>query len=231
MSGKLNIVLVHGAWGDGSHWKNVIPELTAAGYTVVAAQNPLTALADDVATVKRLIDSLEGQTLLVGHSYGGVVITDTAAKCPDVVGLVYIAAFAPDETENLKTLLTKDAIPAGGAHIYPDANGYFWIKRDKFKESFAHDCTDAEALVMAATHKPTFGQCFEDKPTSVGWKKLPVWYQISESDQMLPPITQHFFAERMNAKTLSLDASHASMVSHPHEIAKLILRAAKELEK
>lgn len=121
MTSKLNIVLVHGAWGDGSHWKNVIPELAMSGHTVVAAQNPLTALADDVETVKRLVDSLEGPTLLVGHSYGGVVITDAAAKCPDVVGLVYIAAFAPDETENLKTLLTKDAIPAGGAHIYPDA--------------------------------------------------------------------------------------------------------------
>jgi pimeloyl-ACP methyl ester carboxylesterase len=226
----LNIVLVHGAWGDGSHWRKVIPLLSKAGYNVVATQNPLTSLADDAETVKRLAESLDGKTILVGHSYGGAIITEAAAKCPNVVGLVYIAAFAPDDTENLGMLLGRTEPASGSANIYPDNYGFLWIKRDKFRESFSQDCSEEESLIMAATHKPTSAKCFEDKPTTVGWKRLPVWYQISEKDRMIPPETQHFFAERMKAKTISLGTSHASMVSRPNEIANLIISAAEELK-
>ena len=224
-----NIVLVHGAWGDGSHWRKVIPIIAKAGYTVVASQHPLTSLTDDAETVKRLAESLEGQTILVGHSYGGAIITEAAAKCPNVVGLVYIAAFAPDETENLGELLGRTKPPTGATSLYPDKYGFLWIKRDLFRASFAQDCSEEEALVMAAAQKPTSGKCFEEKPTTVGWKKLPVWYQVSENDNMIPPETQHFFAERMKAKTISLHTGHASMASKPDEIADFIISAAKEL--
>lgn len=225
-----NIVLVHGAWGDGSHWRKVIPLLAKAGYNVVATQNPLTSLADDAETVKRLAETLEGKTLLVGHSYGGAIITEAAANCPNVAGLVYIAAFAPDTTENLGMLLERTAPPAGAASLYPDKYGFLWIQRDKFHESFSQDCEKEESFVMAAAQKPTSGKCFGDMPTTVGWKKFPVWYQVSENDRMIPPETQHFFAERMKAKTLSLKSSHASMASHPIQIADFIISAAEELK-
>lgn len=229
MANNINVVLVHGAWGDGSHWRKVIPILKEAGYNVVATQNPLTSLADDAETARRLAESLEGPTILVGHSYGGAIITEAAAKCPNVVGLVYIAAFAPDVNENLGMLLGRTDPPAGAANLYPDKYGFLWIKRDKFAESFSQDCDETDSFVMAAAQKPTSGKCFEDKPTNAAWKNLPCWYQVSENDRMIPPATEHFFAERMKATTISLPASHASLASHSKEIANFIVKAAKEL--
>lgn len=230
MKKKINIALVHGAWGDGSHWRKVIPILTAAGYTVGSVQNPLTSLSDDAERTRRLVESFDGPTLLVGHSYGGAVITEAAGKSDKVVGLVYIAAFAPDENENLGMLLGRTTAPAGAAALRPDQYGFLWIEKSMFAENFAHDLPAEESLVMALAQKPTSGKCFEDKPDYVGWKNLPTWYQISELDRMIPPETQHFFAERMKAETISLSSSHASMASHPQEIADLIIKAAETLE-
>ncbi|NSL89231.1 alpha/beta hydrolase [Chitinophaga sp. Mgbs1] len=231
MANKVNIVLVHGAWGDGGHWHSVIPILHGASYTVVASQHPLTSLADDAETVRRLAESLEGPTLLVGHSYGGAVITEAASKCPNVVGLVFIAAFAPDVTESLGILLGRTDPPPGGANIAPDKYGFLWINREKFGESFCQDLDKDSITVMAAAQKPISGKCFEDKPTNAGWKNLPNWYQISEQDRMIPPATQQFLAERMKATTISLDTSHASLATRPKEVAELILKAAAELGK
>ncbi len=166
MAEKVNIVLVHGAWGDGSHWRHVIPTLHNAGHRVVAVQNPLTSLADDVDRTRKVAESMDGPTLLVGHSYGGAVITG-AGHAENVVGLVYIAAFAPDEGDSLGSIFARTDQPAGAANIAPDAEGFLWIAPDKFQESFSQDLDDTEALVMALTQKPIAGQCFSD-PSAAG---------------------------------------------------------------
>jgi pimeloyl-ACP methyl ester carboxylesterase len=225
MAGKPNILLVHGAWGDGSHWRGVIPPLHAKGYKVTAVQNPLTSLADDVERTRKLAEAQDGPTLLVGHSYGGAVITG-AGHAANVVGLVYVAAFAPDEGDSLGALLGREASP-GGAAIRPDKEGFLWIAQDQFHANFCADVDETEALVMAVTQKPIAGRCFEDKSGPPAWKAKPSWYQASSGDRMIPPNTQAWMAERLGTrKTITLDASHASLASHPAEIAALIEEAA-----
>ena len=229
MTEKVNIVLVHGAWGDGSHWRHVIPTLHNAGHRVVAVQNPLTSLADDVDRTGKLAESMDGPTLLVGHSYGGAVITG-AGHAENVVGLVYIAAFAPDEGDSLGSIFARTDQPAGAANIAPDAEGFLWIAPDKFQESFSQDLDDTEALVMALTQKPIAGQCFSDPSGPPAWRGKPSWYQVSGQDRMIPPETERWMAERIGAREIEeLDAGHASLASHPHEVTQLILRAAAEL--
>ncbi|SEM45022.1 alpha/beta hydrolase [Rhodococcus maanshanensis] len=226
MADKVNIVLVHGAWGDGSHWRHVIPTLHNAGHKVVAVQNPLTSLADDVDRTRKLAESMDGPTLLVGHSYGGAVITG-AGHAPNVVGLVYISAFAPDEGDSLGSIFARTDQPAGAANIAPDAQGFLWIAQDKFQESFSQDLDDTEALVMATTQKPISGQCFSDPSGPQAWKQKPSWYLVSGQDRMIPPETERWMAERIGAReTVELDAGHASLASHPHEVTQLILTAA-----
>lgn len=231
MANNMNVVLVHGAWGDGSNWSKVIPLLRKSGLNVVATQNPLTSLGDDAETVRRIAEPLDGPVLLVGHSYGGAIITEAAGKIPNTKGLVYIAAFAPDTDENLGMLLGRTDPPQGAAAIRPDQYGNLWLDRSLFAADFCGDLDETEAFVMAAVQKPTSGKCFEDKPGAAAWKNLPSWYQVSEEDKMIPPVTQHFFAERMKAATITLDSSHASMLSHPEEIAELIIKAADTLSK
>lgn len=221
-----NIVLVHGAWGDGSHWRRVIPPLHAKGYRVSAAQNPLTSLADDIDRTAKLVAMQEGPTLLVGHSYGGAVITG-AGHAPNVVGLVYVAAFAPDEGDSLGSIFARRDAPAGAANIRPDKNGFLWIAADKFRESFGQDVDETEALVMAVTQKPIAARCFEDKSGPPAWKGKPSWYQVSTADHMIPPETEAWMAERIGArKTVTLPASHASLASQPDAIVALIEEAA-----
>src|SRR6266487_1188664 len=230
MTNKLNIVLVHGAWADGSSWSKVIPFLKEAGYNVVAAQNPMTSLYDDVEVTRRLAEAQEGPTILVGHSYGGDIITEAAHQCPNVVGLVYIAAFAPDAGESLTSLSAAGEAPPGAAAIRPDKYGMLWINRELYPEDFCQDVDKTEASVMASTQHPISIKSFDDKVTDAGWKNLRCWYQVSSNDRMIPPQAQQFMAQRINAKTISVASSHASMVSHPREIADFILSAAKELE-
>jgi pimeloyl-ACP methyl ester carboxylesterase len=228
MAAKPNIILVHGAWGDGSHWRHVIPPLHAKGYKVLAVQNPLTSLADDVERTRRLAEAQNGPTLLVGHSYGGAVITG-AGHASNVAGLVYVAAFAPDEGDNLGGLLAREA-SAGGAAIRPDQDGFLWIAPEQFRENFCADLDETEALVMALTQKPIAGRCFEDKSGPPAWKSKPSWYQVSASDRMIPPSTQAWMAKRLATKnTITLEASHASLASHPAEITALIEEAAGSL--
>jgi pimeloyl-ACP methyl ester carboxylesterase len=230
MTKKLNILLVHGAWADGSGWGKVIPILSGAGYNVVATQNKLTSLEDDAETVRRAAEALEGPVLLVGHSYGGAVITEAAHLCPNVIGLVYVAAFALDKGESLAILSASGPVaPPGAAAIKPDKYGFLWIDREMFGDNFCQDVDKTEALVMAATQKPLSVASFEGKITDAGWKNLPSWYQVSLNDRMIPPPAEQFMAQRINAKTTSLPSSHASLVSHPKEISDMILSAAKEL--
>jgi len=220
-----NIVLVHGGWADGSGWNKLVPSLWKAGHQVIAVQLPTHSLADDVETVKRAIGHIGGPVTLVGHSYGGEVITNAAYNNPNVTGLVYIAAFAPDEGQSLSTFVDPSKFPKD--LFLPDIGGFIYLNPKIFRENFAQDVNASEADIMAITQKPFKQSIFVEKSGPPAWKQLPTWYQISESDRMIPPDVQHKFAERMNATTLSLNTSHASYVSHPNEIADFILNATK----
>jgi pimeloyl-ACP methyl ester carboxylesterase len=220
-----NIILVHGGWADGSGWSKEIPILTAAGHKVIAVQLPLHSLADDVATVKRAVEHIGGPTILVGHSYGGAVITNAGYNNPNVKGLVYIAAFAPDEGQSLSNFADPSKFPK--ELFIVDSGGFIYLNPKIFRENFAQDVDPAEADIMAIVQKPFHQSNFVEKSGPPAWKQLPTWYQISTADHMISPDVQRMFAQRMNATTISLPASHASYVSHPNEIAQFILDASK----
>lgn len=226
MSAKPTVVLVHGFWGGAAHWSKVIIELSRKGYDKVrAVEMPLTSLKDDAERTRKMVKQQEGPVLLVGHSYGGAVITE-AGDLPNVVGLVYIAAFAPDAGES-PGAISQAVPPAAVANLAPDSDGYLWIKYDKFHESFCQDLTADESLVMAASQKAPIANTFGDTVTDPAWKKKPVWYQLSSEDRMIDPENQKRMAERMNPrKIITLQASHASLASHPAEVAALIDEAA-----
>ncbi len=222
MSNKPTIILVHGFWGGAAHWSKVIIELSHRGFTSLqAVELPLTSLADDVERTKKMIAQIDGDVILVGHSYGGAVITE-AGNLPNVVGLVYIAAFAPDTNESPGEI-TQKHLPVAAPNLSPDSDGYLWLKADKFHESFCQDLTEEEGLVMGVTQKAPLASTFGDTISSPAWKTKPSWYQISTHDRMISPENQEFMSSRLNAKkVISLDASHASLASKPVEVADLI---------
>lgn len=226
MSLKPTVILVHGFWGGAAHWNKVILELAARGYSSLhAVEIPLTSLADDVERTKKMIKQIDGDVLLVGHSYGGAVITE-AGNLPNVVGLVYIAAFAPDSGES-PGAITQQNLPEAAPNLAPDSDGYLWLKADKFHESFCQDLTADEGLVMAVTQKAPLASTFGDVITSPAWKTKPSWYQISIDDRMINPENQNMMSARMSAiKIISLNASHASLASKPVEVTELIDEAA-----
>ena len=228
MAIKPSIVLVHGFWGGAAHWTKVIVQLSKLGYdSINAVENPLTSLADDAERTRKMVAQQSGPVLLVGHSYGGAVITQ-AGNQPDVVGLVYIAAFAPDAGESLLDVGQAFPAPPGVANAAPDSDGYVWINPKKFHESFCQDLTADEALVMAVTQKAPVGSTFADKITAPAWKSKPSWYQVSSEDRMIAPDNEKRMAERMGAKKIvTLPASHASLASMPIEVCALIDEAAK----
>lgn len=220
------VILVHGAFADGSGWGNVIPLLENAGYDVIAVQNSLTSYAEDVATTRRVIDAQQGSAVVVGHSYGGAVITKAALGASNVRALVYVAAFAPDAGENLQALLEKYPSKIGGA-LVPDAAGFLYIDRSKFKEVFAADVSKEQLSVLAAAQKPinsqTFGQVYE----TPAWKEIVSWYLIANNDQAINPALQRVFADRMKATTREVDTSHVPFVSNPTAVAEIIKAAAE----
>jgi pimeloyl-ACP methyl ester carboxylesterase len=222
----MNIVLVHGAWLDGSAWSGVIPLLQADGHHVTAAQLPLTSLNDDVAVTRRLLADQTGPTLLVGHSYAGSVIT-VAGDTSSVVGLVYIVAYAPDAGESAVDLNARYPLAPGASSIHPRTDGYLWVDPASYQDALAHDVDEMEAAVLAATQKPVRSEIFYDKAPAAAWKTKPSWYQISSADRMVPRELQAWMADRMKATTLTLPASHLPMVSHPGEITQLIEAAVK----
>lgn len=226
MSDKPSVVLVHGFWGGAAHWADVIVELNKRGYTDLhAVGNPLTSLADDAERTRKMVAQIDGPVVLVGHSYGGAVITEMGDQ-PNVLGLVYIAAFAPDAGESPGGI-TQEMPPEAAPNLEPDSDGYLWVKQDKFHESFCQDLGDEQALVMAVTQKAPLGSTFEDAVTDPAWKAKPTWYQVSTQDRMIAPDNERRMAERMQPqKTIELDASHASLASQPKAVADLIDEAA-----
>ncbi|CAM3730062.1 alpha/beta hydrolase [Smaragdicoccus niigatensis] len=222
MTDKPAIVLVHGFWGGAAHWAKVIVELHRRGYADIrAVENPLTSLAADAARTQQMVKQINGPVVLVGHSYGGAVITE-AGNLPNVVALVYVAAFAPDAGES-PGQLTQEMPPSAFANVVPDSDGYLWIIPDKFGESFAQDLTEDEGLVMGATQKAPLASTFGDTVTDPAWKHKPVWYQVSTEDRMINPDNERRMAARMNPREIiELAASHASLASQPAAIVDLI---------
>ena len=220
------VILVHGAFADGSGWGDVIPNLEKEGYNVIAVQNPLTSYADDVATTRRVIDTQSGSVVLVGHSYGGAVITGAARGAANVRVLVYVTAFGPDAGENLQALLQQYPSKIGTA-LVPDAAGFLYIDRSKFKEAFAGDVSERDLSVLSAAQKPinsqTFGQVYE----APAWKDIPSFYLIAKNDQAINPDLQRMFAERMKATTREVESSHVPFVSQPAAVSAIIKEAAE----
>ncbi|GLZ79868.1 hypothetical protein Afil01_46750 [Actinorhabdospora filicis] len=224
-----SILLVHGFWGGAAHWAKVIVDLNERGYRDLhAVENPLTALADDAERTRKMAAQIDGPVLLVGHSYGGAVITE-AGDLPNVVGLVYIAAFAPDAGES-PGAITEQHPPAAAANLAPDSDGYLWVKPGKFHESFCQDLPEDEALVMAVTQKAPLAGTFGDTVTAPAWKSKASWYQVSAADRMIHPDNQRRMAARVNPhEIIELDSGHASLASRPREVTDLITKAADAL--
>jgi pimeloyl-ACP methyl ester carboxylesterase len=219
------VVLVHGAWADGSSWDKVIPLLLAKGFKVVAVQNPLTSLADDVAATKRVLDAQTGPVVLVGHSWGGMVITQ-AGDDPKVAALVYVAAFAPDEGQAASDLGKDLPPPPGLSSAHPDASGFLWMTPEGVARDFAPDLPAAQTKVMAATQGPISGKTFDEKVSTAAWRTKPSWYVVAEKDRMIQPDLERAMAKKIKASTTALPTSHVAMLSRPKDVAAVILQAA-----
>jgi pimeloyl-ACP methyl ester carboxylesterase len=226
MRARPNIVLVHGAWADGSSWSSVIERLQADGYHVTAPQFPLTSLADDVARLRHVLALQDRPTVIVGHSYGGQVITALGNDAPNVVGLVYIAAFGLDEGESLGGLLAQGPPTPALAHQSVDEDGFAWLTEDDFVNHFASDVDPAKAKVLYAVQQPLSTTAFSDVMSVPAWKSLPSWYLVAQDDQALPADAERMFANRMGATTVEVPSGHLAMVSHPAEVVNLTEAAA-----
>jgi pimeloyl-ACP methyl ester carboxylesterase len=209
----------------------VIPLLQNKGFNVVAAQLPLSSIEDDTAVTRSLLATQTDPVVLVGHSYSGIVISGAAESAPDVKALVYVAAFGLDEDESIEALSKQGPAPSGAAQIRPDNRGFLWINREGFAQAFAADVDPVEASVMAAVQGPLSVKSFEGKCGPPAWKHIPSWYKVASNDQMIPPQAQEFMAKRMGATVRSIWSSHAAMVSHPKEVADLIILAAASIVK
>jgi len=229
MNGRPNIVLVHGAWADGSCWTGVIERLQDAGFNVRAPQFPLTSLADDVARLRQVLAFQDGPTIVAGHSYGGQVMTALGTDAPNVAGLVYIAAFGLDEGESLGALLSQGPVAAALVHKFTDQRGFVWLSEEDFVGHFAGDVERRQARALSAVQQPLAGSAFGEVMGVPAWKSLPSWYLVATQDEAIPPDAERRFAARMGATTVEVAASHVAMVSHPDEVANLIEKAAEQV--
>jgi pimeloyl-ACP methyl ester carboxylesterase len=225
-----NIVLVHGAWANGSSWAKVIPILQAKGFHVVAVENPLNAIADDVASANRLINMQDGPVLLAGHSYGGAVITE-AGHNPKVVGLVYVAAFAPDEGETLAGMAGKYPTPPAYAEFKQIDDGYLMLTEKGVAEDFAQDLTPQEQSLLFATQGATQSSILGTAIKAPAWRKKPSWFVVSDNDRTIAPQQEKDTAKRMGAKILTLPTSHVAMLAQPEKVAEFMIEAATSLSK
>src|SRR5216683_1352324 len=224
-----NIVLVHGGFVDGSGWEGVYRTLKTDGYNVSIVQNPTLSLADDLAVTKRTLASQDGPVILVGHSYGGAVITE-AGNDPRVVGLVYITAFAPDKGESVATLI-KDPLPGAPVPpILPPQDGYLFLDRAKFRASFAADVDAERAAFMADSQVPWGVEALSGKISEPAWKAKPSWYMIAIDDKMIPPDAQRSMSTRAGSTVVEVKGSHAIYVSQPEAVAALVEQAAKSVK-
>jgi pimeloyl-ACP methyl ester carboxylesterase len=219
------VVLVHAAWADASSWNKVIPPLQRNPMPVVAVQIPLTSLSDDVATVRRTLKKVSGPVVLVGHSYGGAVITAAASGNPNVKALVYIAAMAPDEGETVGELLHRAAPHASAPGLVPDEDGFLWMSAKGFADAVAHESSADDALLMAATQKPIAIKCVQEQMTKPAWKEKPSWFLLAERDRMIAPETQRFMAHRTGGHILAMEVDHTPLASAPDRVVAIITEA------
>src|SRR5438094_3851113 len=227
MSKKPNVVLVHGAWADGSSWSAVIERLQADGYTVTAPQFPLNTLADNVARLRQVLARQIGPTIVAGHSYGGQIVTALGTDVPNVVGLVYISAFGLDQGESIGALLAQGPPTPALAHLSIDQQGFAWLPEDDFMNHFAADVDPVKARVMYAVQQPLSATALQDVMGVPAWKSLPSWFMVADGDQAIPPGAERRFARRMGATTVEVPTNHVAMVSHPDDVVKLIETAAQ----
>jgi len=221
-----NVVLVHGGFVDGSGWEGVYKALKKEGYNVTVVQNPTNSLADDVAVTKRTLAAQDGPVILVGHSYGGVVITE-AGNDPKVAGLVYVAAFAPDKGESVSALIKDPQPGAPVPPILPPRDGYLFLDKAKFSASFAADVSEEAAAFMADSQVPWGVEALGGTISEPAWKKKPSWYLVTTEDKMIPPDAQRAMSKRAGSKVVEVNGSHAVYVSQPQAVASIIQKAAK----
>jgi pimeloyl-ACP methyl ester carboxylesterase len=227
MAALPNIVLVHGAWADGSSWSAVIEHLQADGYRVTAPQFSMTRLADDVARLRQVLTRQNAPTVVVGHSYGGQIITALGTETPNVAGLVYIAGFGLDEGESIGALLAQAPPGPALAHVDVDQHSFAWLPEDDFVNHFAADVDPAKAKVMFAVQQPLHWSALEEVIGVPAWRSLPSWFLVAEGDQVIPPDAQRQFAARMGATTVEVPTNHVAMVARPDEAIRLIRMAAE----
>src|ERR1700722_4063017 len=226
---KPNVVLVHGAWAEASGWSAVIDGLQAKGYSVIAPQFPESSLEADVTRLRQVLIRQKGPTVVVGHSYGGQIMTSLSTDAPNVVGLVYIAAFGLDEGETIGQLLAQGPPTPALAHLDIDEQGFAWIPEDDFVTYFAADVAPAKAKVMFAVQQALSATTLGDVMGVPAWKSLPSWYMLAQNDQAIPPDAERLFAKRMGATTVEVPSSHVAMVSHPEDVIKLTEMAVDSL--
>lgn len=224
LAGMKKIVLVHGAWGDSSGWRAVHDLLRARGYDVSVVQNPLTSFADDVAAVDRVLARQAGVTLLVGHSYGGAVITE-AGNAANVAGLVYVAAFVPDAGESVESLLESET----PALFQPSTDGFLFFNAALFPQVFAHDLMTVQGVFLAAAQVPAAGAALATPMSRAAWRSRPSWYVLATEDRLIPPAAQRRMATRANAAITEVRGSHAVYISQPRAVAEAIAAAAEQM--
>jgi pimeloyl-ACP methyl ester carboxylesterase len=227
MDSQQNIVLVHGAWADGSCWNAVIERLQAKGYNVTAPQFPESSLADDVARLRQVLDRQDGPTVVAGHSYGGQIMTALGTDAPNVAAMVYIAAFGLDQGESIGDLLAQGPPTPALAHLDIDKQGFAWLPEDDFVAHFAADLAPVEARAMYAVQQALAASTLQDVMGIPAWKTCPTWFMVAENDEAIPPDAERKFAARMGATTVEIASSHVAMVSHPDEVAEMIESAAR----
>jgi pimeloyl-ACP methyl ester carboxylesterase len=226
MDSQQNIVLVHGAWADGSCWNAVIERLQARGYNVTAPQFPESSLADDVARLRQVLDRQDGPTVVAGHSYGGQIMTALGTDAPNVAAMVYIAAFGLDQGESIGDLLAQGPPTPALAHLDIDKQGFAWLPEDDFVAHFAADLAPVEARAMYAVQQALAASTLQDVMGIPAWKTCPTWFMVAENDEAIPPDAERQFAKRMGATTIEVPAGHLAMVTHPDDVAQLIKTAA-----
>jgi pimeloyl-ACP methyl ester carboxylesterase len=220
-----SVVLVHAAWADASSWNKVIPSLQHKGRQVLAVQIPLTSLSDDAATVRRTLKRVSGPVVLVGHSYGGAVVTAAGSGNLNVKALVYVAAMAPDEGETVGQLLHRSTPHVSAPALVPDENAFLWMSAKGFADAVAHDSSAEDAELMAATQKPIAIKCVEEPMSRPAWRDKPSWYLVAERDRMIAPETQRFMAHRAGSHILAMELDHTPLASAPDQVLAIITEA------